>query len=88
MKQYKPVNNNLIGICKRAEAKTTSGILLAQEARQPRREITIIASDSELAKENDVVITDISAGSLIDETDEGVIVAINEDEIIAIVEEK
>lgn len=87
MRVYEPKNGNVIGISRREETKTAGGILLADTARKTNRELEIIASDTDIVKVGDMIIVDLSSGSILEDTAEGIIISVPEDEIIATVKD-
>lgn len=82
---YEPKNGNVVGLSRREETKTASGILLAEVARKTNRELEIIASDTDIVDIGDKIIVDLSSGSILEDTPEGIVIAVPEDEIIAVV---
>lgn len=85
MRIYEPKNGNVIGLSRREETRTSSGIILAEAARKTNRELEIIATDTDIVNLGDKIIVDLSSGSILEDTPKGIVIAIPEDEIIAVV---
>ena len=85
MRIYEPKNGNVIGLSRREETRTSSGIILAEAARKTNRELEIIATDTDIVNLEDKIIVDLSSGSILEDTPKGIVIAIPEDEIIAVV---
>lgn len=82
---YLPKNGYVIAIQKLDEAKTASGIYLAQSSRKQQRTAEVLATDTDIVKVGDTIIADLSSGSYLEDDDNGSIIAIPSDEIIAVV---
>ena len=84
----KPRNSNVLVIQRREKKSSTGLILIAESAQQADKyaEVLAVGPDVEDIKVGDVVFADISAGSLVDDTDEGIIGILAEDDILAIKE--
>lgn len=85
MHKYEPVNGFIIVIARNAEEVTKSGIILSAQSQKNNRNQfgEVIETNSELFVIGDKVICDVSSGSILEECDEGMVLAIPEDEVIA-----
>lgn len=84
----KPRNSNVLVIQRREKKSSTGLILIAESAQQADKyaEVLAVGPDVTDIKVGDVVFADISAGSLVDDTDDGIIGILAEDDILAIKE--
>lgn len=81
-----PTKTNVL-VIQRRQSKSASGmILLATQDQKADKfcEVLAVGPDVENVKVGDVVFVDISAGSLVDDTDDGITGVIDEDEILLI----
>ena len=86
----RPTSTKILVSQKRIKETTNAGIVLVQEAREVDKFYNVLAigPDVMCCKKGDVVYADISAGSLIEDTKDEIIGIIDEEDVLAIKEEK
>lgn len=85
-----PRKDNVLVIQRREKKSSTGLILIAESAQQADKyaEVLAVGPDVEDIKVGDVVYADISAGSLVDDTEDGIIGILSEGDILAIKEKE
>jgi co-chaperonin GroES (HSP10) len=84
-----PRKDNILVIQRREKKSSTGLILLADNAQEANKyaEVLAVGPLVEDIKVGDIVYADISAGSLVEDNDDGIIGILSEDDILAIKEE-
>lgn len=85
MRIYEPKNGNVIGLSRREETMSKGGIILAETARKTNRVLEVISTDTDIVDIGDKIIVDLSSGSILEDAAEGIVIAVPEDEIIAVI---